>query len=707
VNRALLAAWPAVLAALSLAVSQPACSTEAFCFDNCGDPTGSGGSGAGGSAGAAGTAGAAGSSVVLGGAAGVGGDAGAAGDAGSAGCAADLTSDPANCGTCGNKCSLPGAFPACKEGKCVIAGCAPGRHDLDGKPDNGCEYACLPTTPPTEVCDGVDNDCNGKVDEGSDLQNDKNNCGACGVSCEASVPNASGTDCVQGLCAITACAPGFGDANKVISDGCEYACPVNPPVAEECNGLDDDCDGNVDNGNPGGGQPCTETCPDGVCQGQCTPGTRQCAGDGTFLCIPGIGPSLETCDGIDNDCDGVIDDGFDLQTDPKNCGSCGTSCDVPNGNSICQDGACVFLECKPGFADLDSNIPGCEYACPTPVPGVEVCDGIDNDCNGLVDDTQIFPPDGFCNSKPGTPCEGTQPECKGALGWVCPYGPGVEVNEDGTLRGIETLCDGKDGNCDGQLDETFALVGQPCDDGKIGACRSTGAFQCNDSQDGIECVLTKQGQDGPQPEACDGVDNDCNGFVDDNLPPTAFSMVSSGSIQVDTYEASRPDATAASGGILGTVACSRPGVLPWVALTQKQAAAACQARGPKYRLCTAAELALACEGAEKREYPYGNSYEPATCNGADKAPVGALLSTGSLPGCVSVAGAFDLSGNVTEWTSSKTGETKTNPNFNIYQLHGGSYLSPSIGLECVISLAPRAAENAILDSIGFRCCKDP
>jgi formylglycine-generating enzyme required for sulfatase activity len=74
---------------------------------------------------------------------------------------------------------------------------------------------------------------------------------------------------------------------------------------------------------------------------------------------------------------------------------------------------------------------------------------------------------------------------------------------------------------------------------------------------------------------------------------------------------------------------------------------------------------------------------------------------------VSEGGAFDLSGNATEWTSTKTGETKTNPNFDIFQLHGGSFLSPSIGLECAIDLAPRAAENAILDSVGFRCCKSP
>jgi hypothetical protein len=689
------------LAAL-FAASLTACSTESFCFANCGEVGPGGAAGVGGSSGgSSGTAGFAGGIV------GGGGNGGDAGEAGSGGCAADLTSDPLNCGTCGNKCSLPGAFPACSAGKCVIDQCAPGRFDLDKNPDNGCEYACLLTDPPTEVCDGLDNDCNGKVDEGTDLQQDKNNCGACGVNCEVNLTNASATDCVEGLCTITQCVPGFGDANKVPSDGCEYTCPVNPPVDEACNGLDDDCDGNVDNGNPGGGQPCTETCPNGTCLGQCTPGIRQCAGDGTFLCIPGIGPSIETCDGVDNDCNGTVDDGFDLQNDPKNCGACGTSCDVPNGVGSCQAGACVFVECKPGFADLDPAQPGCEYACATPVPGVEVCDGIDNDCNGVVDDTAILPPAGFCNSKAGTPCAGTQPECKGALGWVCPYGPDAEVDDQGVLRGIETRCDGKDGNCDGQIDESFPLVGTLCDDGKFGACRSTGAFQCNATQDALECVLTKPGQDAPGAEVCDGVDNDCNGLVDDDLPDSAFAMVPLGAVMVDAYEASRPDASASTSGILTNVACARPGVLPWVALPHAAAAAACKARGPKYRLCTAAELRQSCEGPSAQVFPYGNSYQPATCNGADKATPAKLEPTGSLAACTTAAGAFDLSGNVTEWTSTKTGETKTNPNFNIYQLHGGSFLSPAIGLECSIDLAPRAAENAILDSVGFRCCKDP
>jgi len=54
-------------------------------------------------------------------------------------------------------------------------------------------------------------------------------------------------------CVIASCEAGFADIDNLASDGCEYGCPVVPPVAELCNDKDDDCDGVVNNGNPGGG----------------------------------------------------------------------------------------------------------------------------------------------------------------------------------------------------------------------------------------------------------------------------------------------------------------------------------------------------------------------------------------------------------------------------------------------------------------------
>jgi formylglycine-generating enzyme required for sulfatase activity len=83
----------------------------------------------------------------------------------------------------------------------------------------------------------------------------------------------------------------------------------------------------------------------------------------------------------------------------------------------------------------------------------------------------------------------------------------------------------------------------------------------------------------------------------------------------------------------------------------------------------------------------------------------APVATGSLSMCVAGdPGAFDLSGNVAEWTNSQTNAAPA-PD-RIFQLHGGSYLSPKIGLACSMDLDARAAEGTLLPNIGFRCCRE-
>ena len=82
------------------------------------------------------------------------------------------------------------------------------------------------------------------------------------------------TTAVAGVCGnVVSCKPGFADIDKDPANGCEYKCPVFPPVPETCNGVDDDCDGAIDNGQPGAGVDCSDNCPNGVCLGECKPGT--------------------------------------------------------------------------------------------------------------------------------------------------------------------------------------------------------------------------------------------------------------------------------------------------------------------------------------------------------------------------------------------------------------------------------------------------
>jgi hypothetical protein len=130
-----------------------------------------------------------------------------------------------------------------------------------------------------------------------DTDADRDHCGRCGNRCEDGL-NADGV-CRAGTCDL-ACRAGWVDADA--NPGCELECVPAVPPDETCNGRDDDCDGGTDEDfdcREGDFQPCETDCG--------STGTRACTDVCTWsACVP----PEEICDGIDQDCDGLADNGL-------------------------------------------------------------------------------------------------------------------------------------------------------------------------------------------------------------------------------------------------------------------------------------------------------------------------------------------------------------------------------------------------------------
>jgi hypothetical protein len=308
---------------------------------------------------------------------------------------------------------------------------------LDAAPEGVFEVArvearrVLAGTPPeVERCNALDDDQDGAVDE-------------------APVPEDEFT-CGVGLCqrSLRACGP----------EGLrgEDDCRPGPPGFEACNGLDDDCDGRTDEDQPtarcgvGACGRVAETCRFGVVAGPCVPGAP-------------APPEAEICNGLDDDCDAATDEG--------------------QGEVRCGVGACAVQ----GPACVD----GVERPCtPAAAEGPEVCNGLDDDCDGATD--EALPPVqcalGACAFVLPGCVDGRPPRC-----------------EDGAPDSPE-ICNGLDDDCDAAVDEATgelhcgvgacARVAPACVDAAPGAC-SPGA---------------------PAPEICNGVDDDCDDRTDEDQP---------------------------------------------------------------------------------------------------------------------------------------------------------------------------------------------
>ncbi len=321
-------------------------------------------------------------------------------------------------------------------------------------------------------------------------------------------------DCAGGDLACAQVIDGDGDGWPSAVDCDDGEAAVGPGELEVCNGRDDDCDGLVDEGNPGGGGQCGTSD-----VGACAFGVEHCQNSsgvvGQVVCVGAIdAAAADVCDGRDEDCDGETDEDFRYEG-------------LAIGQACVGVGACGAgtVECAPGRSDLatcSTNPDGSASEAAS-----EVCDALDNDCDGELNEGLDDVEDSTCLNL-GVCAAGRQAivaTCNAEGVWLCDYGA-VAGYEDGGERS----CDGLDNDCDGLSDEDFAFTepdgtvrgfGTGCDGADSDACRN-GIVACAPG-DVTRVVCSETG--GPFEELCDGADNDCDGATDEDFLDTSDNRV--------------------------------------------------------------------------------------------------------------------------------------------------------------------------------------
>ena len=385
--------------------------------------------------------------------------------------------------------------------------------DLDGDgilAEDDCDdndAAVNPTAP--EICDGVDNNCDGTVDEGVT---------------EVFFADVDADGFGDPFATTVACAPPEG---FVVDDtDCDDRNPdTYPGAAERCDRLDNDCDTEVDeevtevwypdgdNDGYGASQSPYDGCD--APSGYVADGTD--CDDNAASTYPG---AVEECDEEDNNCDGTVDEDVqEVYYQDQDSDGWGV---VTTTTEACAQPA--------GYA---SAVGDCDDDDATVSPAAtELCDGQDNNCNGDIDEDEAADAatwyadtdtDGHgdaavstvaCEAPSGFVADDT--DCDDSTGAVSPS--------------ASESCNTIDDDCDGDIDEDSATdaatwYGDADGDGFGGstfvavACTAPTSFVATSTDcDDLDATAFPGGT-----EVCDGVDNDCNGTADDGVGSTFYA----------------------------------------------------------------------------------------------------------------------------------------------------------------------------------------
>ncbi len=434
--------------------------------------------------------------------------------------------------------------------------CDPGAGWVDNAED--CDDANSGIHPDAqEECNGYDDDCDGLVDDeddsivgtstwyqdadGDGYGDDASTADACempsgyaeyGGDCDdgdaAYNPGASEDDCTDPADYNCDGSTGYtdddGDGYAACEDCDDADAGVNPDADEVCDNVDNDCDGTID-ADAATDADTWYADADGDGYGDLASTTTACDPPSGYVsltyatdCDDGdasVSPvAAESCNGVDDDCDGDVDEGvmdtFYLDADADGYGdaaSTSEACDLPSGYSADD------TDCDDGDAAVN---PGAD----------EICDGMDNDCDGTTDEPDATDASTWYRDNDGDgygDAAAVTVSCDQPTGYVSD-GTDCDDYDDDVHPGADEHCDGADEDCDGDIDED-AVDGDSwyadadadgygdASDGLAGCSAPTGYVadltDCDDGDAAINPAAT---------EICDGIDNDCDGWVDDDDP---------------------------------------------------------------------------------------------------------------------------------------------------------------------------------------------